>query len=111
MARPPGRLWWRLSSDLLVGDTRSWPETSPGTIEVSLCFTHTEYNGIIITVPLAGSSLVTPIQHVARVTPVCSPVTQSSSLSVEDTTLVCVALSEPTSSITLMHLRPIMMEM
>ena len=36
MARPPGRLWWRLSSDLLVGDTRSWPETSPGTIEVSM---------------------------------------------------------------------------
>ena len=35
MARPPGRLWWRLSSDLLVGDTRSWPETSPETIEVS----------------------------------------------------------------------------
>ena len=36
MARPPGRLWWRLSSDLLVGDTRSWPETSPGTIGVSM---------------------------------------------------------------------------
>ena len=39
MARPPGRLWWRLSSDLLVGDTRSWPETSPGTIMVKLCLT------------------------------------------------------------------------
>ena len=39
-----------------------------------------------------------------------STVTQSSSLSVEETTLMCVALSEPTRVVILMHLRPIMME-
>ena len=43
-------------------------------------------------------TIVTTRESVAKLVPLISPVTQSSSLSVEETTLVCVALSEPTST-------------
>ena len=42
----------------------------------------------------------------ARTATAVSSVTQSYSLNVEETTLVCVALSEPTSSVDWIHLRP-----
>ena len=64
-----------------------------------------------LTVPLVGSSLNTLRENiVVELILVDSPVTLLSSLSVEEPTLVCVELSEPTSMAKQMHLRPTMTE-
>ena len=60
--------------------------------------------------PSGGTSLDTPREHVVELVLVDSPVTPSSSLSVEEPTLVCVELLEPTSTGLQMDFRLMTME-
>ena len=62
-----------------------------------------------LSLDLTGDSLDTPKGHVAKLVLTDSPVTLSSSLSVEEPTLECVAESKAISIVTLMHLNHITM--